>query len=128
MTPTQTAGEYCITFSILCTPDNYYIAELASLQQYLSLFEDFLTQTGVGALPLPPALSTQPGHNAHVELPTEEALLKEATRKVATLYAQQKQIKENNNVVASLLGATTLGSGLTSSTSSASIVSEAPRR
>ena len=92
------------------------------------MFEDFLTQTGVGALPLPPALLAQGDHITPVQLPTEENLLKDATQKVATLYAQQKQIKENNNVVASLLGATTLGSAPTLATSASSLASDGSRR
>ncbi|KAI5120583.1 hypothetical protein M0805_002533 [Coniferiporia weirii] len=76
-------------------------ADIASIRNYINLFSDFLTQSGVGALPL---LAVP--LDGSVSVPPEEgALLAQATEAVTALYARQKQIQENNAVVASLLGA-----------------------
>lgn len=90
----------------------YPIADLASLNQYITSFTEFLTSSGLGALPLiPPARQENHGLESiegidMVPQPTDEAaLLKHAEQLVTTLYARQKQLQENNGVVAGLLSA-----------------------
>ena len=78
-----------------------FSADLASLRHYIELFTAHLTSTGVGALPM----LTIPVDGSPPTLPTEAALLEETTKAVTAMYARQKQIQENNAVVASLLGA-----------------------
>ncbi|THH11066.1 hypothetical protein EW145_g907 [Phellinidium pouzarii] len=76
-------------------------ADIISARHYIDMFSDFLSQTGVGALPL----LTTPSDSSMVTPPDEGALLAQTTGAVTALYARQKQIQENNAVVASLLGA-----------------------
>ncbi|KAH8111997.1 hypothetical protein DFH11DRAFT_1512492 [Phellopilus nigrolimitatus] len=74
-------------------------ADISSVRHYLGLFTEFLTQSGVGALPL---LAMPPDGSAPT--PSEEsALLAQTANAVTALYARQKQVQENNAVVASLL-------------------------
>lgn len=76
-------------------------ADLAELRHALDGFADLLTQSGVGALPL---VRLQPDGSLP-PLPEQETLLTRTSNAVAALYARQKQIQENNAVVASLLSA-----------------------
>ncbi|KAL5536139.1 hypothetical protein ACEPAF_4244 [Sanghuangporus sanghuang] len=74
-------------------------ADLASLRHYIEMFTAHLVNTGVGALPM---ISFPPDGSAPT-LPTETELLEETTKAVTAMYARQKQIQDNNAVVASLL-------------------------
>lgn len=48
---------------------------------------------------------TIPADGSAAALPTEASLLEETTKAVTLMYARQKQIQENNAVIASLLAA-----------------------
>ncbi|KAL5533556.1 hypothetical protein ACEPAG_16 [Sanghuangporus baumii] len=76
-------------------------ADLASLRHYVEMFTAHLVSTGVGALPM---IQFLPDGSAPT-LPTEAEVLEETTKAVTAMYARQKQIQDNNAVVASLLSA-----------------------
>lgn len=77
---------------------------MKSLRTDLEFFVDLLVTSGVGALPL----LYRPDEMFRGDAPRhkrEEELLAQMSSAVNTLYAKQKQIQDNNAVVANILSA-----------------------